>query len=782
METHTLPSGFARRREDVRLITGGAHYIDDIKSQGGRPQVLSMAVVRSPYAHAKILSIDLEEALAVPGVVAAFAGADIVQSMPSVRGLPQPDLKVPEHRLLAVDRVRYVGDPVAVVLAENIYAAIDARDLISVDYEPLAAVVDPEAALADGAPLLYEDIESNVALHTIHSGGDIEAAFSQARHTVSLRLVNQRVSAAPMEPRACLFDFNAASGELTAWVSSQAVYRCRDMLANFLSLPPEKITVYNAEVGGGFGTKTLFLGEEVVAAALAVRYARPIKWIEDRSENLQAQTHGRGQVSYVEAAFQDDGRLLGLKVRILSDFGAFLAGATALVPNVTMSSINGPYMPQAIECEILGILTNKVPTSAYRGAGRPEATYILERVMERIGSELQLDPVEVRRRNFISPTAFPYQTPLGMRYDSGNYEAALDRALELVDYQGWRVKQQESRAEHKLVGIGISTFTEMSGGGAIPGTPQEAATVRICRDGNILVQSAVAHNGQGHFTAFAQIAAQVFQLPGERVEVKLNDTRQPSFSIGTFGSRVTQTAGSAVLLAAQAAREKALSLAAHILEAAPTDLLLQDGVVSVRGVPARTISLAELARTAEEQPDLIEHEAPNPANGVAIEGLAAWRSFSSEGPSFSSGTHIAVVEIDRETGEIAIPRYVAVDDCGRILNSYLADMQVHGSLAQGIGQALFEGVVYDEQGQNLTSTLMDYALPIASQMPSFTTAEVETPSPLNPLGAKGVGESGCTAAPPAIVNAVLDALAPLGVTAVDMPLTPARVWSLIQSA
>jgi len=568
--------------------------------------------------------------------------------------------------------VRYVGDPVAVALAEDLYVAMDARDLVEVDYAPLPAVTDPEEALATNAPLLYDEFPSNVAFRYQAGGGDIEAAFDSADHLISLRVVNQRLAPSSLEPRACMFDFDAMSGLLTAWVSSQALYRARETLAGFLGLDRSRIRVYNAEVGGGFGSKTSFVGEELVAAALATRYSRPVKWIESRSENLQAQTQGRGQINYIEAAFQNDGRLLGLKVRTIADLGAFLAGTTAMVPTGTPHMLNGPYQLHAVDSQVIGVFTNKVPTGAYRGAGRPEATYILERTMDRIAQELALDPAGVRRVNFIAPDAFPYKTVTGAQYDSGNYQAALDRTLELADYAGWRTKQRECREKgsSSLLGIGLGTFTEISGGtfSNRPGVPQEAATVRIQRDGTILVQSGVAHNGQGHFTAFTQIAAATFHLPASRIEVRMNDTTLPAFGIGTFGSRSLQVAGSAVLLAAEAVREKALQVAARVLEAATEDLELEDGRVMVRGVPTRAVELGELARLGEEHPDLIERERPNPANGVPIEGLAAWRDFNPSSATFSSGAHLAVVEVDADTGEVRILQYVAVDDCGPVLH------------------------------------------------------------------------------------------------------------------
>ncbi len=788
MQLHTIPAGLERRKEDLLLITGRAHFVDDVRLAEGRPAPLHMAVVRSPYAHAELKRIKLDAARALPGVVAAFAGADLLTELRPLETPPLPGLKQPEHRPLALGKVRYVGDPVAVILAESPWVAEDALDRVEVDYAPLPAVVDPEAALAPGAPLLYEEFGSNAAFQSHLGGGDIDAVFDRADYTITLRLVNQRLAPSSLEPRACLFDFDPHTGQLVAWLSSQGVYRMREALASMLGLDRSRIRVINAEVGGGFGSKNGFVGEELLAALLAVKYGGPVKWIETRSENLRAQTQGRGQVSYVEAAFQHDGRLLGLKVRTIADLGAFLTPMTAMIPNSTLRFLAGPYRIEAVDSQVIGAFTNKVPTAPYRGMGRPEATYLLERTIDRIASELGLDPAEVRRRNLLAPGAFPYKTPTGVTYDSGNYEAALDRALELADYTGWRARQRERRAigGAPLLGIGLSTFIESTGGimgPNRPGVPQESATVRILRDGTILVQSGVAANGQGYFTAFAQLAATTFHVPGSQVEVRMNDTSLPAYSFGTFASRTLQTGGTTVLLAAEAVREKALRVAAQVLEAVTSDLVIEEGAVQVKGDSTRSVALGELARLVEERPELIEHDPPNPANGTPIEGLATWRDFTPPGATFSSGTHIAVVEVDPETGEVHILTYVAVDDCGRILNPYLVEAQVQGGLAQGIGQALYEAVRYDEaSGQLLTGTLLDYALPTAEQVPAFATDTIETPSPYNPLGAKGVGEAGSIAAPPAIVNAVLDALAPVGTTTIDMPLTPEKIWALVRAA
>src|SRR6266567_4706353 len=786
MNEHVQTAGLERRREDYGLITGLSHYVDDLRPPGGRPAALYMIVVRSPYAHAAIKHIQLDAARSLPGVIAAFEGAELVTGMPPIDTIPLPGLRKPERRPLAVDHVRYVGDPVAVIVAETLSSAEDARDLVDVEYDLLPVVTDPEAALEPGAPLLYDELGSNIAFSLESEHGDIQAAFNNADRIVRLHIVNQRLAPSSLEPRVCMFDFDPSSGELSAWVSSQAVFRARDTLAKFLAMDRARIKVYNAEVGGAFGAKNNFLGEEIVAALLAVKFARPVKWIESRSENLQAQSQGRGQVNYIEAAFQDDGRLLGLKVHTIADLGAFLTFATAMVASRTPSMLCGPYQLQAVESKMVGVFTNKATTAPYRGAGRPEAAYILERTMDRVAFELGLDPAEVRRRNFIPPQAFPYSTVTGLHFDSGNYQAALDRALELADYAGWRAKQREYRetANSRLLGIGLSTFIEFSGDNTIPSAsmPREAATVRIRRDGTALVQSGVSHNGQGHFTTLAQIAATTLNLPASKVEVCMNDTALPGYSIGTYGSRVTQVAGSTVLLAAEAVKEKALQLAAQLLEVAPADLVMENGRVTVRGAPARTVEVGELARMVEEQPDLIERESPNPANATPIEGLAAWRDFSPPGATYSSGAHLAVVEIDPDTGEVQVLKYVAVDDCGRVLNHYLVEAQIHGGLAQGIGQALYEEVIYDQGGQLLTGTLMDYALPNAGMVPDFVTDFIETPSPYNPLGAKGAGESGCIGAPPAIVNAVLDALSPLGIKTIDMPLKPEKIWALLQAA
>jgi aerobic carbon-monoxide dehydrogenase large subunit len=528
MTEQRMPTGFERRREDERLITGRGQYVDDLRPPTGRPGTLFMAVVRCPFGHAHIGAIGSESALAAPGVFAVHSGRELAGHLRPLAGFPMPGARQTERYPLAIDTARYAGDPVAVVLAESRHLAADARFLVQVDFEPLPAGTDPEEALRPGAPLLYPEIGSNEAYRMPVGGGDIDAVFGRASGTVTLRLVNQRVAASPMEPRACMFDFNPETGQLTAWVSSQSIFGARDTLAESLGIPPDRIHVFNADVGGGFGTKVSLLGEEIVAASLAVRYGRPVKWIEDRSENLQAHNHGRGQINYVEAAYTEEGRVLGLRVRTVADLGAYLHGVSPMLPLFTARMLCGPYRIEAVAAEIVGMLTNKVPTGAYRGAGRPEATYILERVMDRVAHDLRLDPVEVRRRNLLAPDIFPYSTPTGMVYDSGNYQVALNKALALADYAGWRARQRERRGrrKHSSLGIGVTTFIEITGGQmASEDEPQEAATVRILPNSMLLVQSGVATNGQGHVTTFGQIAAQVFNVPAASVHVQINDRK-----------------------------------------------------------------------------------------------------------------------------------------------------------------------------------------------------------------------------------------------------------------
>lgn len=778
---YLLLIGNEKRREDPGLITGQTRFVDDIRLPQDRPAILHMVVLRSPYAHARIEKIETAAARALPGVIDVITGQDIVGKLKPLEGFSMPTIKRASRLPLAIEKVRYVGDPVAVLLAESRSQAMDARELIEVDYTLLDAVTNVEEAIRSEAPLLYEEFGSNIALTLARRFGEVDEVFKNAERTTHLRLVNQRLAPSSLENRACLFDYDAQHNEFYAWLSNQALFRAKGVLASSLDLPAERVRVRNAAVGGAFGAKNTFLGEELVAAWLARKHGRPVKWVEERSENLQGQAQGRGQINTVEVAFQNDGTLLGLKIHTLADLGGFISGIAPMIATRSPEMAIGPYRVAAVESEVVCVYTNKPPITPYRGAGRPEATYIVERAIDRIAHELQLDPAEVRRTNFIAPDAFPHTTITGMNYDSGNYPALLERVLELGQYRQWREKQRALRArdETHLLGIGLATFTEVSGGD-VPGGPREAAIVRIRPDGSILTQSGVAHNGQGHFTLFARITAGVFAVPVERVEIEMNNADLPVYSIGTFGSRVTQVGASVVLLAARATREKALRVASQVLEAAPADLEIADGTITVRGAPGRAIGLGELARLVEEHSELLTEDADTQEPGQKVEGLAAWRDFNPTGPAWSAGAHMAVVEVDRGTGNVELLHYNAVDDCGRVLNPELTEAQLHGALTQGIGQALFEETLYDQSGQVLSGTLLDYALPLAKDLPSFTSDFIEVPSPTNPLGVKGVGESGTIGAPPAIVNAVLDALAPLGVTDIDMPMTREKVWHLMQ--
>ncbi len=725
--------GSEKRREDPGLITGQTRFVDDIRLARERPAMLHMVVVRSPYAHARIEKIAAESARAQPGVVDVITSRDLVGKLKPLESMVLPGMKHAPRLLLASEKVRFIGDPVAVILAENRYAAVDARELLDIEYTALEAVTDLEEAARPGSPLLYEELGTNIALSVSKRSGDVDGVFARAERITRLRLVNQRLAPSSLENRACLFDYDTRSGEFYAWVSSQGLFRLKATLARALDLPPERVHVYNAAVGGAFGAKNALLGEELLAAWLALRHGCPVKWMEDRSENLQAQSQGRGQLNELEVAFQNDGTLLGFKVHTMGDLGGFAGGMGAVLPARSNDMLIGPYQVAAVESEAEGIYTNKPPTSAYRGAGRPEATYMLERAMDRIARELDMDPAEVRRKNFIDPGAFPYRTVTGLLYDSGNYPALLDRLLELGEYSAWRARQRERRARggSRLLGLGLATFTELSGGEipGPPGAPREAALVRVRPGGTILAQSGVAHNGQGHFTLFARITAGVFSVPIEQVEVEMNNADLPVYGIGTFGSRVTQVGASVVLLAAEAAREKALRAAAHVLEVAYADLELVDGKIAVRGVPGRALELGELARLVEERPELLAGETSEEERRRGVDGLAAWRDFSPNGAAWSSGAHLAVVEVDSETGNVEILRYVAIDDCGRVLNHELAEAQLHGALAQGIGQALFEEMVYDQDGQLLSGTLMDYALPLAKNCPRLSATSLKRPRP-----------------------------------------------------
>jgi aerobic carbon-monoxide dehydrogenase large subunit len=743
-----------RRREDRRLLTGGARFLDDIRLPG----MAHAAVVRSPHAHARITGIDVTRVRALPGVAAVLTAADLPSPVPRIPAVPMPSPSVTsaEHPLLAEDVVRYVGQPVAVVVADSRYAAEDAADAVRVQYETLPAVVDVEAALAPGAPVLHAALGGNVVFTREIATGDPEAAFRDAAAVVEAVFEQPRLAAMPLECRGVVARYDAAAGQFEITLSTQSPHGARETLAEILDVAPDRIRVIAPDVGGGFGAKGVDYPEEALAAYLARALGRPIAWAEDRVENLRAMIHGRGQRARLRAAASADGTVTAVDADIVADLGAYCYGVTALIPTLTALVAMGAYRIRAARVRLRGVATTKVPGGPYRGAGRPEGAYYIERLMDLVAVRLGLDPAELRRRNFIR--TFPHKSATGLVHDSGDYPAMLDRALELSGYTGWRRAQQRRRREGGLpLGIGLSTWIETAGGGEM----WETANARLEPDGRITVATGSSPHGQGLATALSQIVADTLGVAPDDVTVLHGDTDAIAEGVGTFASRSLSLGGSAMLQAAGELRTRIAAAAGRLLEAATRDIVLADGRAGVRGAPGRGVTLREIAARAGEP-------------------LAVEARFESKSVMTPSGAHVAVVEVDPDTGSVRVLAYVAVTDCGRIVNPLLVEGQVHGSLAQGFAQALLEQVVYGEDGQPLTGSLLDYGAPTAADLPTVVSAMQETPSPLNPLGSKGVGESGTIGAPPALVNAVHDALRPLGVAAIDLPMTPARVWQTLQ--
>src|SRR5579863_206531 len=763
-----------KRREDPRLITGQATYVDDIKIPG----MLYMSVLRSPYGHARINSINVDAARKHPGVVAVYTAADMKGAVGNVAiAIPLGEIAngMGAHGPLADGKVRFYGDPVAVVLADDRYTARDARDLIDVDYEVLPVVVDVEKAMQPGAPLLYEEFGTNVGMSDHPSSEEIDKVIAETVAgggvVIKQRLVNQRLTPVAMETRGVVAEYRKAGKTLTVWSSSQIPHILRNVLSALLGLPQHQVRVIVPEVGGGFGSKLNIYPEELAAAFASMRTGRAVKWIEDRSENMAATIHGRDQIDYVEAAATRDGKLTALKIHAISDMGAYCQ----LFTNVIMVGLGFPVSCGSYDIPNLllsydTVFTNKAPTDAYRGAGRPEATYIIERTMDLVARELGMDPVEIRRRNFIQPEQFPYKSPTGVVYDTGEYEKALDKALEIANYAHLREEQNRKRAEGKLMGIGFSTYVEMCGLGPKGSSPigwYESARVRVEQSGTVMVYTGSSPHGTGEETTFAQIVAQEFSIPVESVMIMQGDTDSTPEGRGTYGSRTTAVGGSAVFNAVQRLKEKMQLIASHMLEASVSDVTLEDGKFSVAGSPQKAVAFADVAATANLSNTL--------APGIEP-GLETTVFFEPEACVFPFGTHIAVVEIDKETGDVEIRRFVAVDDCGRQINPLLVEGQVHGGLAQGVGQAMWEGVEYAADGQLLTSTFMDYAMPIASEFPHFELDHTITLTTVNPLGVKGVGEAGTIGSTPAVAAAVADAL---GVAHIDMPFKREKLYNII---
>jgi len=745
------------RVEDPELLTGAARYVADV----GVPGMLHLAFVRSTVAHARIESVELSGARSMPGVVAVLTAADL--HLPVVHGFMVLNEQAGRPPL-AVGKVRFVGDAVAAVVAETSAQAVDAAEAVVVDYDPLPAVADPEAALAPGAPLQFEEIGSNLAAGARDPEGDDPLAG--ADHIARVRVVNQRVAVVPMEPAAitAVPGDDGAGHRLSVWVSTQMPHGFHSALCRTLDLDPAEVRVVAPHVGGAFGAKAGLGAEHAVVVAAAVRLGRPVGWAETRSENMVATPHGRGQVDYVEMGFTSDGRITGLRCRVISDAGAYagFGGALALGPTRMMAT--GVYQIPRVGFDVAVALTNTTPMGAFRGAGRPEAAEYLERVMDVAAAELGVDPVELRRRNLIGAAQFPFTTPTGTRYDCGDYAKALDAAVEAAGYQSLRAEQARRRAagERWMLGIGVAVYVEVTGGAG-----GEYAEVAVEADGGATIRVGTSAHGQGHATSFGMIVADRLGIPLEMVRFVQSDTAAVPRGGGTGGSRSLQLGGSAVSVAAAGVLDRARELAAAALEADPADITVtSDGRVGVAGVPARALSWAELAARAE----------------AAGDPLAVALDQRQESATFPFGAHVAVVEVDRDTGLVRPLRHVAVDDCGRILNPLIVTGQQHGGIAQGMAQALWEQMVYDTDGTPLTTNLADYAMPSAAELPSFETYNTETPTPLNPLGAKGIGESGTIGSTPAVHNAVIDALAHLGVRHLDMPCTPERVWRAIRAA
>ena len=763
----TLVGKGIRRREDPRLITGTAVYVDDIKMPG----MHHACVVRSPHAAARIKGISTRAALDRPGVAAVFTGADVkdLGAVPCAASLP--GLRVPRHHLLAQDRVYYAGHPVAVVVATDRYIARDAADLVEVDYEPLPAVADPEKALAAGAPAVHPEWPDNIAFTFHQEGGDVEQAFREAEVVVKQRITSQRLIPTAMETRGVVAEWRAGEKSLNLYSSTQIPHLLRTLVAGILGMPENLLRVITPEVGGGFGSKLNVYAEEALMGFIAMKIGKPVKWNESRRENFQATIHGRGHVDYYELAAKRDGTMLGLKLKLIQDLGAYHQLLTPAIPTLSVLMMPGLYKFRSISADIVGAFTNCVPTDAYRGAGRPEATHGIERMVDILAAELRMDPVELRLKNFVGNDEFPYTTTTGLVYDSGNYAAPLKAALAQVDYAGLRREQAKARAEGRLMGIGISAYGEICAMGPSPAMPAggwESATVKIEPTGKVTVLTGASPHGQGEETTFAQVAADELGVPIEDVIVQHGDTAVVQYGIGTFGSRGTAVGGAALYYALQDLKAKLKKFGAMLLEA---DEVTLTGGRCVDEKSGKSVSFGEMASAVYVAKKLPPNTEP---------GLISTHFWEPPNFTFPFGAHVCVTEVDRETGAIEIKRYVAVDDCGKILNPLLVAGQVHGGVAQGLGQALWEEAVYDENGQLLTGELTDYAVPKAHSMPLIESSHTETPSPVNPLGVKGVGEAGTIGCSPAVVNSVVDALAPLGVRHIDMPLAPQKIWKLMQ--
>ena len=767
MTTEPINSGLIgaspKRVEDPPLITGKGCYVDDIQLPG----MLHVAFQRSPYPHAKIRSIDVSHAKTMPGVEAVITGNDIGEKLNLSSSQVLPNMKIPPHPVLARGAVHCVGVPVAAVAAKTRAQAEDAANAIEVEYEPLPSVADAEEALKPGAPLAREEIDSNICYTLVKDGGNVDRAFASADHVFTMHIASPRQVALAMEPRGIVASPDPFGKNLSVWLSTQGPHRARAEISNVLGFPEHKIHLIAPDVGGGFGSKGPVYREDIVACHLSLQLRKPIKWVATRSEDFITTIQGRDQAMTSEMAIRKDGKILGLKVKVVANLGAYLHSSTAGPPQRMLGMACGSYQIQDCRVEIVAVFTNTCPTGPYRGAGRPESVLNIERLLDKAAAVLGMDRLAIRRKNFIQPDQFPYTTGTGVEYDSGDYEKPLAAALKLSDYENLLRQRDERRRRGELVGIGFSTFVEPSGGAGF-----ESGTVRVERTGEITVLTGSSSHGQGHETSWAQVAAELMKTSMDHVTILHGDTHVSQQGTGTFGSRSAVVGGGALAIAAERVIEKGRRIAAHLVEAAPEDIVQSDGGFAVKGVPDKKISWRQVAAAA------YSGRVPK---GVEI-GLQETVFFDPKREAWGFGTHVALVSIDRDTGKMTIEKLVLVDDCGVVINPMIVEGQIHGGVAQGLGEATREQMIYGEDGQVQTGTFMNYAVMRAADMPSMILGETVTPNPFNPLGVKGVGECGTNGAPPSVANAVADALAPLGIEHVDMPYTAPKLWALIQSA
>ena len=776
-----------KRKEDNRFLTGRGNYTDDVS----RPGQAHAYFLRSPHPHARIKSVDASAAKSAPGVVGVLTGEDVTNAglggLPCGWGITQPDgspMFEPPHPIIATDKVRYVGDPVAVVFAETLAQAKDAAEQISVDYEELPGVASAVDALKSGAPAVFDDKPDNICFDwEIGDGAAADAALAGAAKIAKVEIVNNRLIPNAMEPRAAVAEFERGTDETTLYLTSQNPHVIRLLLGAFVfAMPEHKFRVVAPDVGGGFGSKIFPYNEEAVLIFGAKTFQRPMKWVAERSESFMSDAHGRDHVSTAELGLDENGKFVGLRVNTIANLGAYLSTFGPGIPTWFYATLlSGMYVIPAINAKVRAVFTNTVPVDAYRGAGRPEASYLLERVVDAAARETGMDPAEIRRINFIQPDQFPYETPVGMAYDSGNYVATLDLAIKHADYAGFEQRRQEAASRGKYRGIGFSTFVEACGAapsavagalGARAGL-YESAEVRFHATGSVSVFTGTHSHGQGHETTFAQLVSDRFGIPIENVDIVHGDTARIQFGMGSYGSRSLPVGGTAIVKAMDKVVEKGKRIAAHLMEASVDDIEFSGGQFTVAGTD-KSVNIGEIAFAAH-----VPHNYPLDELEPGLDEQAFW-----DPPNFTfpGGCYICEVEVDPDTGTLEIVQFTAADDVGVIVNPMIVEGQIQGGIAQGVGQALLESCAYDEGGQLITGSYMDYCMPRADDLPSITFDVSVTPSPTNPLGVKGCGEVGAIGSPPAVINAIIDALKPLGVTHIDMPATPQRVWQTIQGA